>query len=286
MTRQALRSLLDQEDVIFAAGAWDGLSALLIEAAGFSAMCSSGFGVAAALGVPDAGIYTMTENVAAVRRMTAVTKIPIIADIDTGYGNAVNVIRTVHEFESAGASAVFLEDQVTPKRCPISRVEAPAVISEEEAVGKIRAALDIRQSSDFLIIARTDAQGPEALERAVAYAQAGADLVMPVSRSLSSVAEVRRCYEACKKPLMLSLTSSTWMEQEFTRERLVEAGVKIALFPTQALYAAVAAVRRVLAELRATDYAPSVTTEAIPHESFLRLLGFDRLDELERQYVV
>jgi len=139
MRRQSLRALLNKEEVVFAPGAWDALSALLIEQAGFRALCGSGFAISAGLGMPDAELYTMTENAETIRRMAAVTTIPIIADIDTGYGNAVNVMRTVRAFEGAGASAVFMEDQLAPKRCPICVGDPLPIIGIEEAVGKIQA---------------------------------------------------------------------------------------------------------------------------------------------------
>jgi methylisocitrate lyase len=285
MGRQSLRELLSREEVVFAPGAWDALSALLIEQAGFPALCGSGFAISAGLGMPDAELYTMTENAEAIRRMAAVTTIPIIADIDTGYGNAINVMRTVRTFEGAGASAVFMEDQLAPKRCPICVGDPLPIIGIDEAVGKIQAAVDARSSQEFLICARTDSQGQEAIERACRYVQAGADLIMPVSKTFSTVEEVKACRKACGRPLVLSLTSSTWVEREFTRQRMVEAGVKLGLLPLQVLYAAVPAMRRVLADLKKSEYAPAVTSENIPHHDFVKLIGFPQVEELQRKYL-
>jgi methylisocitrate lyase len=282
---KTLKELLETEDVIFAPGAWDALSALLIEQAGFPALCSSGFAISAGLGLPDAELYTATENAETVRRMAAVTDIPIIADIDTGYGNAVNVMRTIRQFIDAGASAVFMEDQEAPKRCPICVSDPPRLVSKEEGVGKIRAAVDARADRDLIIIGRTDAQGDDAVERACAYADAGADMIMTVTRSFNSVAEVKACQEAHGKPMMLSLTPTTWVEREFTRENLIDCGVKIGVFPIQVLYAAVTSMRQRLDQLRESEYAPTVTGDDIHHKDFIKLIGFDKVEALQEEYL-
>lgn len=142
---------------VWSAGAYDALSARFIEAAGFDACMTSGFGVSAShLGMPDAELYTMSENLAVVRNVVAATGLPIVADIDTAYGNAINVMRTIREFENAGVAAVIMEDQVAPKRCPIC-VGGVETISVEEAEGKIAAAVEARRNKNMVIIARTDA---------------------------------------------------------------------------------------------------------------------------------
>ncbi len=159
--RTWMRERLGARQTIWAAGAYDALSAKLIEASGFEAVLTSGFGISASfLGKPDVELYTMTENLAVVRQVVNTVKLPVIADCDTGYGNAVNVMRTVREFENAGVAALILEDQVMPKRCPAvaNRIE---VIPVEEGVAKIKAAVEARQDPDLVIVARTDA-GTEA----------------------------------------------------------------------------------------------------------------------------
>jgi methylisocitrate lyase len=285
MSGRALRALMEAEEVIFAPGTWDALSALLAEKAGFRAINASGFAIAASLGLPDAELYTMTENTEAVRRMAAVTTVPIIADCDTGYGNAVNAMRAVREFERAGASAIFIEDQKTPKRCPISVADPVPVVSRAEAVGKIRAALDARSDESFVVIARCDATGEDAMERVVAYAEAGADLIFPVSKTFTTFEAMKACREACGKPLMLSLTPSTWVEREFTRERCVDAGVKLACFPFQTLYAAVTGLRTVLDELKRTEYGPAASKGHIGHKEFIEIIGFPEIEELQLKYL-
>ena len=147
---KVLRDLLKRDEVLITLGAHDALSAKIIEKAGIQAIISAGFGISASyLGKPDAELYTMTENLAIVRNMASSVGIPVIADLDTGYGNAVNVIRTVKEFEKAGCAGGVLEDQLAPKRCPAC-VSAVEIIPLDEAVGKIQAAVDARRGSRFL----------------------------------------------------------------------------------------------------------------------------------------
>lgn len=285
MTRKSLRQLLNTEDVIFAPGAWDGLSALLIQEAGFKALTSSGFAVSASFGMPDAELYTMTENLEAVRRMAYVTDIPIVADIDTGYGNAINVMRTVREFEAAGAAAIFMEDQLAPKRCPICVGEPLPVITKIEAVGKIKAAVDARRNSETIIIARCDAHGEDAMERAVAYAEAGADMIMPVTKTFNTIEEFKACHEASRRPLAISLTSSTWVERDFTPDVLKKIGCKIAMLPLQVLYAGITGMRKTLADLRQNPYAPASTGDHIQHHDFIKIIGFPELEGLQTKYM-
>src|ERR1700754_5008520 len=150
------RNRVRSNNTVWAAGAYDAMSAKMIEAAGFDALLTSGFGVAASfLGQPDAELYTMTENLTVTRNVADAVNIPVVADIDTGYGNAINVMRTIREFEAANVAAVIMEDQIAPKRCPIC-VGGVEVISEDEAVAKIKAAVAARRNKDMLIIARTD----------------------------------------------------------------------------------------------------------------------------------
>src|SRR5690349_5858849 len=176
----ALRELLARSEPILAPGAYDALSARLIEAAGFAAVYMTGFGTAASLlGRPDVGLLGMSEMVDNARRIVEAVEVPVIADADTGYGNPLNVVRTVHEYERAGVAAIHLEDQVMPKKC--GHMEGKQLIACDEMVQKIRAAVSARRSPDFLLIARTDARAVEGLEatleRARRYREAGADVL-------------------------------------------------------------------------------------------------------------
>ena len=285
MVRRSLRKLLETEDFVYAPGAWDALSALLIQQAGFKAICSSGYAVSAGLGLPDLELYSMSENLEAMRRMAGVTDIPIIADIDTGYGNAVNAMRTVRMFEAAGAGAIFMEDQAAPKRCPILHSEPPPLLTLAEAVGKVKAALDARRDPDTIIVARTDARGPAAMERAVAYAEAGADMILPTSVTFKTVEEFKACHDATGKPLVLSLTPGGIVGREFTPDVLRAVGCKIAFLPFQVLYAAVTGMRKTLAELRVNANAPASAALQITNPEFSEVIGFHGIEELMTKYL-
>src|SRR2546423_4207646 len=194
-----LRELLVQRDLLVAPGAYDALSARLIAQAGFPAVYMTGFGTAASvLGQPDVGLLTMSEMVSCAAALAAVVgDRPLIADADTGYGNPINVRRTVREYERAGVAAIHIEDQVWPKKC--GHLEGKQVIPLREMVQKIRAAVDARQDPDLVIIGRTDANGvhglDEALRRATAYLEAGADvLLIEAPRSIKEVRTITETF--------------------------------------------------------------------------------------------
>lgn len=283
MGSQRLRELMDQ-GVVYAPGVWDGLTARLAEQAGFSALCASGFAVSAALGYPDTELYTMSENLDATRRIRESSGLPLIADIDTGYGNAVNAARTGRRFRDAGVAAVFMEDQESPKRCPICVGDPVPLISPEEGAGKVRAVKDA-VGDDVLLIARTDAEGDDALHRAKAYAGAGADMVMPVTKTFSTAAEWARCRDAAGVPLVATLTASTWTEREFTPQVLKEVGVAIALLPTQVLMAATGAMRETLGRLAAGEPPADVSADGLPHHEFVDLIGFAEVEAAQKAYL-
>jgi methylisocitrate lyase len=195
---------LTNQKTVWTACAYDALTAKLIEAAGFDAVTSGGYAISASLlGQPDLELYTMSENLGVVRNIAAAISAPLIADIDNGYGDVVNVMRTVREFEAAGAAALFMEDQLSPKKCPMLGAALP-LIPVEDAVTKIKAALAARRNPNLTIIARTDAlQLEEVILRAKAYVAAGAQLVMTIGRALRSVDELRALRAACGVPLVI-----------------------------------------------------------------------------------
>ena len=156
-SRQMLRQLLKRDKLLVAPGCFDGLSARLVEEAGFEAAYLSGGAVARSMGIPDIGLVTLSESIDRAAQVVATVKIPIIADADTGYGNVVNLVRTVREFERAGVAAIHIEDQITPKRC--GHLDDKEVIPLAEMEKKLQAALATRTDPDFCIIARTDARG-------------------------------------------------------------------------------------------------------------------------------
>ena len=278
-----LRGLTEQ-GLVYAPGVWDGLTAKLAEQAGFSALCASGFAVSAALGLPDAELYTMTENLQAVRTIHEASALPLVADIDTGYGNAVNAARTATRFAEAGVQGVFMEDQLSPKKCPICVGEPVDLISVEEASGKVRAVRD-SMPADVLLIARTDARGDEAIARAQAYVDAGADMIMPVTKTFDTVEQWENCHRAVGVPLMATLTASTWTEREFTPEVLAQIGVRLALLPTQVLMAATGAARETLRRLAAGEAPADVSADALQHHEFVDLIGFPEVEAQQRKYL-
>lgn len=285
MSEPSIRSLLAKGEVLYTPGVWDGLSAKLAEKAGFKALCSSGYAISASLGMPDAELYTASENIGAVQRIRQGSRLPLVADIDTGYGNAVNVRRTVQMFEDAGATALFMEDQVAPKRCPICVGDPVPVLPLEEAVGKVRAAVEAKRSPETIIIARTDSSGDDAMRRAEAYAAAGADLIMPVTKTFSSVEEWAKCSDAVGKGLVATLTSNTWVEKEFTDEVLKELDVRLALIPTQGIHVAAEAILKAFKLLSSGGRPTELADAAMPHMQFIGILGFPEVEALQQRYL-
>lgn len=271
--------------LVYAPGVWDGLTARLAEQAGFPALCASGFAISAALGYPDAELYTMSENLQAVRTIREASPLPVIADIDTGYGNAVNAARTADRFADAGVAAVFMEDQRSPKRCPLIPGAEPELLDLAEATGKIRAVRDAVARTGMLVIARTDAKGDDALRRAEAYVEAGADLIMPVTKTFSTTEEWRRCHEIAGVPLMATLTASSWTEREFTPEVMEQIGIRIALLPTQVLMAVTGAAQECLRRLATGESPALISADTTPHHEFVELIGMPEIERLQHAYL-
>jgi 2-methylisocitrate lyase-like PEP mutase family enzyme len=277
------RDRVINQKTLWAAGAYDALSARYIEGAGFDALLTSGFGVSASfLGQPDAELYTMSENLTVVRNVVNVTRIPVVADIDTGYGNAINVMRTVREFESAGVAAMIMEDQVSPKRCPIC-VGGVEVIPVEEAVGKISAAVEARRNPNVLIIARTDAATEmEAIERAKAYVAAGADIIQPISKCFKSISGLRALRQAAGVPLSLQILG--WLERDLSPEE-IESVAGIATFPLVPLMSAAAALQENLKQLAKDKSSRNLPRPVASHDPFVQFIGFSEIEELQKKYL-
>ena len=247
-----LRALLDGPDVLVAPACFDALSARMIERAGFRLSFMSGFAVSAArLGLPDTGLISYAEMVEQGRNLCGAVSIPVIGDADTGYGNALNVKRTIHGYAQAGFACAMIEDQVSPKRC--GHTGGKQVVGRDEAVARIRAAVDARdEGADILIMARTDARAPEGFDEAMwriaAFADAGADILF--LEAPRSEDEMRRFCDGVPGIKMANL-----VEQGDTPllppERLHEMGFKIVLYPLTVLNAAMAAMARALAALGA-----------------------------------
>jgi len=273
---------LKSQKTVWAAGAYDALSAKLIQQAGFDAIMTSGFGVSAShLGLPDAELYTMTENLNVTRNVVNVVDKPVIADIDTGYGNAINVMRTVREFEAAGLSGVILEDQVAPKRCPIC-VGGVEVVPFEEAVAKIEAAAAARRDPNMAIIARTDVVDPaEAIRRGKAYVAAGADIIQPISKCFNSIEGLRAMREGCGVPLSLQVLG--WLENLAPEEIESVAGMAtFALVPLMTIAQSMQENLKVLAEKRCVQGLPHGRMD---HNKFIDFIGFTEIEALQIQYL-
>ncbi|RAI00822.1 carboxyvinyl-carboxyphosphonate phosphorylmutase [Acuticoccus sediminis] len=268
---------------IWSAGAYDALSARYIEAAGFDACMTSGFGVSAShLGMPDAELYTMTENLNVVRNVVMATSLPIIADIDTAYGNAINVMRTVREFERAGVAAVIIEDQVAPKRCPIC-VGGVETISVEEAEGKIAAAVEARQNPNMVIIARTDAATEdEAMARARRYVAAGADIIQPISKTFKSIEGLKAMRQAAGVPLSLQVLG--WLERDLSPQE-IESVAGMATFALVPLMTVAKALEENLAALVAAKSSRNLPRPVAQHDPFVEKIGFAEVERLQLKYL-
>jgi 2,3-dimethylmalate lyase len=280
-----LRELLAGEDPVVAPGAYDALSAQLVEAAGFPAVYMTGFGVTASLiGRPDVGLLTMTEMVQAARRICSAVGVPVIADADTGYGNALNVIRTVKEYQAAGVAGIHLEDQVAPKRC--GHLDGKQVIPADTMVDRVRAAVAARGDDDFVLIARTDARAVEgldaALERARRYRDAGADVLFV--EALQSDAEIEAVAgQLAGVPLLFN-----WAEGGKTPPtslaRLQELGFRLVICPISTVLAATRAIREVLDRI-AEDGTPISAVQDLPSfGEFVDLVGLREVEDIGRRF--
>jgi 2-methylisocitrate lyase-like PEP mutase family enzyme len=286
-----LRGLIQRGPTLYVPGCYNAMSARVLESAGFEAIYMTGYGTSVSLtGLPDVGLTTMTEMVANARYIAAASGLPLIADADTGFGNAINVIRTVREYIGAGVAGLHLEDQVSPKRC--GHVAGRLVIPLEEAVGKIRAAVDARNAldPDFVIVARTDARGAhggsldEAIRRVNAYLDAGADLGF--IEGPTSVAEVQRICREVKGRVFYNMTG---VSPRFTMDELRALGIAVCISPNAMLRAALAAMHDLAAQMRAEG--PPAETRFM--EGFRRhplgdlhtFAGFDQIRDWERDYL-
>jgi 2-methylisocitrate lyase-like PEP mutase family enzyme len=270
-----LRNLLAEPGLLLVPSCFDALSAKLIERAGFPVAFMSGFAVSAArLGLPDTGLISFGELLDQGRNLCAAVKIPVIGDGDTGFGNAVNVKRTVEGYARAGFASVMIEDQVAPKRC--GHTAGKAVVPRAEALTRIRAAVDAREEgADILILARTDARGPlgfdEALERCRAFADLGADLLFP--EAPLSEREMERFCSELPLPVMANMVDQG-LTPVLAPARLEALGFKLAAYPLTLLAAATRAMQQALAALRGEGAAP----DRVGFAELQEIVGFPDYD--------
>ncbi len=286
-----LRELIARGPTLYVPGCYNAMSAKVLEQAGFDAIYMTGYGTSLSLtGLPDVGLATMTEMVANARYIASAVRIPLVADADTGFGNAINVIRTIREYVSAGVAGLHMEDQVSPKRC--GHVAGRLVIPVEEAVGKIRAAADTRNEidPDFVLIARTDARGAhggsldDAIARVNAYLAAGADLGF--IEGPTSVEEVKRICREVKGPVFYNMTG---VSPRFTMDELRGLGIAMCISPNAMLRSALAAMHDLAAQMRAEG--PAAETRFMegfrkhPLGDLHTFAGFDQVRAWEREYL-
>jgi len=282
-----LRALLDSGQTIVAPGAFDSLSARLVEEAGFPAVYMTGFGTSAALiGRPDVGLLTMTEMAGNAGRIAACVDIPVIADADTGYGNPLNVIRTVGAYEAAGIAGIHIEDQVAPKKC--GHLEGKQVIPADEMAQKIRAAVEARTQPEFVIIARTDARATEGLERALQrgrmYREAGADVLF--IEALTTEAEAEEAVRAFPGVPLLFNWAEGGKTPPISLDRLQAMGYRIVIFPLSTLLAATGAMRRILLQIARAGTPAAAMRELPTFAEFVDFIGLPQVRQAEQRYAV
>jgi len=283
-----LRELLAGPDLVVAPGAYDALSARLIAQAGFPAVYMTGFGTAASvLGQPDVGLLTMSEMVSRAAALAAVVgDLPLIADADTGYGNPINVRRTIREYERAGVAAVHIEDQMWPKKC--GHMEGKQVIPLNEMVQKIHAAVDARQDPDFVIIARTDANAvhgfEDALQRGQAYHEAGADVVF--IEAPRSIAELKAIAQTFPNAPLLFNWAESGKTPLLTLNEIQTLGYKLVIFPVSMLFAATYAMLSLLDVLKQGQTPTPFAEHMVTFSQFTDQIGLPEIQALERRYGV
>ena len=282
-----LRRMLDEPEIIVLPGAYDALSARLAERAGFQACFTTGFGFAATvLGMPDYGLLTMSETLDRVRHIVRTLTVPLVADMDTGYGNALNVARTVRECVALGVAGIILEDQEWPKKC--GHFEGKRVIAAEEQAAKLRAAVDARGDDDLVIIGRTDARQPLGLEEAIRrgrlYRESGADVVfVEAPRSVDELREVAAAIPDA--PLFANMIEGGKTPLLSSAE-LRELGYKMVVYPLSALFSAAKAVEETYRALFAEQSTATRQDAMVSFEQFEEIIGVPAWQELERRYVV
>lgn len=282
---EKLRELIHRKEILVVPGGFSPIVGMIAEQIGFEAVYMSGYAVSAfKLGLPDVGLMTMPEALETAKAMARAVNIPLICDVDTGYGNALNVLRTVGEFESIGVAGIQIEDQIWPKRC--GHMEGKELIPSERMVGHIRAALDARQDKDFVIVARTDARTvlgfDEAIRRANLYAKAGADVIFV--ESPLSLKEIEEIPKQVKIPLLINMAEGG-KTPLLTNQELQDLGYRVVIWPTSSTWAAGKAIEGVLRELMDKGTTAHWLEEMMIFPEFNKLLGLENIIGLQKKYV-
>jgi 2-methylisocitrate lyase-like PEP mutase family enzyme len=282
--RQQLRRLIAKHGYTMVPGAYDTLTARLVEAAGFDAVYLTGGGYSRASGYPDLGLLTVVETVRFIGLTVEAVGIPVIADADTGYGNAINVIRTVREYEKSGVAGFHMEDQVAPKKC--GHYEGKEVISKAEMVGKIKAAVDTRRDADMVIIARSDARAIEGLQASIdrvnAYLEAGADVGFV--EAPQTVEELRIVGRSVNGPNLVNVFEGGKTPMLAASE-LEPMGFRLGIYPSQTHRAAIRAAQKVLAVLKEDGHTTRIEGELCTFQERELAVGTAAWRELEEKYL-
>ena len=279
-----LRALLAQEGLLTAPGVYDGLSAKIAEAAGVAVLYVSGGAIARSMGYPDIGLVTLTEMQKRLEEIRAVTALPLIVDADTGYGNALNVIRTIRAYARSGAASLHIEDQVEPKRC--GHYEGKQVVASAEMVQKIQAAVEACGDSGLVVIARTDARAvlglDAAIERGNAYAEAGADMIFV--EAPQSVEEIERIALEVKAPLVINMF---WGGKTplVPAERLAALGYRIMIVPSDLQRAAIRAMQRAAAEIRTHGHTAAMAEDMVSFAEREELIDLAEAQALQHRFL-
>lgn len=280
-----LRELLKSEDILLMPGCFNACTARLIEQAGFKAIYISGAAVAGNfIGVPDIGLTTMTEVLENARNIVQVTTIPAICDADTGFGNAINMRRTVREFESAGVAGIQIEDQVMPKKC--GHTEGKQLISKEEMVQKIKAAVDARQDPDFILVVRTDAIAvtglDDAIDRAIAYQEAGGDIIFV--EAPRTVEEMRKITTMIKGYHLANMVEGGGKTPILPLKELKEIGYKVVIYPASIWMASIKAAQEVLKILKEDGTTSRFAHRMVSFQEMFEVVGRSEYLQLEKKF--
>jgi 2-methylisocitrate lyase-like PEP mutase family enzyme len=279
--RKLFRELLDGKEGIIAPCAYDALSARMIEASGFKMAGTTGYGMhGSILGCPDNGMLAFNEMVEACGKMADAVNIPLLADAEGGYGNAINVIRSVRDFEKAGMAGIFIEDQVLPPNCPF--IHEPRIITEAEMVGKIEAAVMARCDKNFAIIARTDARFDEAIERAKVYKAAGADMIKIFPKTRKELEQLPSKVDA---PLHFGVIPGQETTKGLTAKDLFDMGYKIVTYPMTVLFSSVLASMKALAALKKYETEENPEAQMMEFKDYVKLVNGDIYRSWEEKYL-
>ncbi|HEY6659308.1 MAG TPA: isocitrate lyase/PEP mutase family protein [Nitrososphaeraceae archaeon] len=276
--------LADANDIIILPGVYDALTAKIAEDVGFETAFQTGYGTSASLlGMPDFGFLNAGETLENAKRIINSVNIPILVDIDTGYGNPLNVWKIVKDLERIGAKGIFLEDQVWPKRC--GHMTGKTVISKEEYILKLHAAIDAREDNEFIIVARTDSLAQfgieEAIERGKEYKRIGADVIF--IEAPKTIDQMELIAKEIKAPLLANMIEEG-ITPNLTADQLRKMGFKMVVFPLSALYSATFAIKQTLQTLKKTGTTKELKNKMITFQEFNDLVNLSVYSKLEKKY--